>query len=210
MVQHLLENSFNYLLSIFNLLWQWSEVPAGWWVADIIPVLKPRKDDTILANYKPISLMSCLSKTRQRMVIWCLSWFLERCNLLLDVQCGFHVGISLVNYLASFETAMWEAFLQCGMPSLAWRRGMLPPGTFTLWRPCMYGAQGQTPSVPAELPVTSEYGTAWQPCAALDRSCCWWHWYPAFGIILTISYWGVSGELTNLKTINGLFYVIII
>ena len=62
-LKHLLKNSLDYLLTIFNDIWLNDKSPKSWKIATIIPIPKPGKDSWRPANYHPIALASCLSKT---------------------------------------------------------------------------------------------------------------------------------------------------
>ena len=67
-LKHLLKNSLNYLLKIFNGIWINGTFPESWKIATIIPISKPGKDDSNAANYCPIALTSCLCKTVEHIV----------------------------------------------------------------------------------------------------------------------------------------------
>ena len=67
-LKHLPDNSLLVLLDIFNGIWENGNFPDAWREATIIPIAKPGKDPTKAANYRPISLTSCLCKTFERMI----------------------------------------------------------------------------------------------------------------------------------------------
>ena len=66
------------LLDIFNDIWASGEIPECWKEATVIPLPKPGKEQKNPSNYCPISLMSCLCKTMERMINTRLVWFLEK------------------------------------------------------------------------------------------------------------------------------------
>lgn len=70
------------LLEMVNFVWQYSEVPADWEEAVIVPVPKLRKGSTLPENYRYISLTGCLCKAMERMVNWHIVLFLERQHFL--------------------------------------------------------------------------------------------------------------------------------
>ena len=59
-LKHLPKNLLDYLLTIFNDIWISIKFPESWKIATIIPISKPGRDSSNLANYRPIALTSCL------------------------------------------------------------------------------------------------------------------------------------------------------
>ena len=76
-----------------------------------IPIPKPGKDASEPSNYRPIALTSCLCKTLERMVNNRLVWFLDKNNLIVDVQSEFRRQRSTIDHLVRFETFIREAFI---------------------------------------------------------------------------------------------------
>ena len=68
------------ILDIFSDIWVSGEIPVCWKEATVIPIPKPGR------LQKPISLMSCLSKTMERMINTRLVWLLEKNNILTKYQ----------------------------------------------------------------------------------------------------------------------------
>ena len=62
MLKHLPEHGKGYLLEIYNKCFQVSYFPERWRRAIVVPILKPKKDGSSAANYRPIALTSCLCK----------------------------------------------------------------------------------------------------------------------------------------------------
>ena len=58
------------LLRLINLTWEKSRIPSGWKKTEITPIPKPKDP----GKFRPISLLSCLSKTAERMVLNRLQW----------------------------------------------------------------------------------------------------------------------------------------
>ena len=52
------------LLALVNATWRDGVVPKEWVVAEIIPIPKPGKDLSKASSWRPISLTSCMAKTR--------------------------------------------------------------------------------------------------------------------------------------------------
>ena len=56
------------LLALFNQSWQTGKFPNQWTEAVVVPILKKGKEKREKANYRPISLLSCLGKLMERLV----------------------------------------------------------------------------------------------------------------------------------------------
>ena len=110
-LKHLPLTSLSVLLDLFNDIWQSGEFPKSWREALVIPIPKPGKDASEPSNYRPIALTSCLCKTLERMVNDRLVWFLEKNNLIVDVQSGFRRQRGTLDHLIRFETFIREAFI---------------------------------------------------------------------------------------------------
>ena len=74
------------LLDIYNHYWNTGTFPTSWKEAIIIPILKKGKDRPSKTSYRPISLLSCLGKTMERMVNRRLQHHLEENGLLSPLQ----------------------------------------------------------------------------------------------------------------------------
>ena len=83
----------------------------SWREALVIPIPKPGKDASDPANYRPVALTSCLCMTLERMVNDRLVWFLEKNNLIVDVQSRFRRQHGTIDHLVHFETFVREAFI---------------------------------------------------------------------------------------------------
>lgn len=78
-----------HIFSIYNASIQLHHVPQEWKTANIIPLRKPKKDDyTLPKAYRPISLLSTLSKGLEAVIAKRLSYLTERHHLLPDNHFG--------------------------------------------------------------------------------------------------------------------------
>ena len=111
-IKKLPKTCLNLLLEIFNTTWIEEKFPKAWKQAIIIPIAKQGKDDTNSANYRPISLTSCLCKTMERMINQRLIWYLESNELIADMQCGYRKNRSCIDHLINLETFIREAFIR--------------------------------------------------------------------------------------------------
>ena len=82
------------LLRLINVSWSASTLPRSWKQADIVPIPKPREP----GKYRPISLLSCLGKTAERMVLNRLQWVLGHPHENLH---GFTRGMSTSHSIAT-------------------------------------------------------------------------------------------------------------
>ena len=109
--------------------------PAAWKEARVTPVHK-KKEKTDPSNYRPISLLSVVSKLLERVVAEQLTAHLEEHHLLSPRQYGFRKGRSAQDLLLLLAKT-WHDALDSGRPSLVialdiagafdrvWHRGLL-------------------------------------------------------------------------------------
>ena len=109
-LRHMSDNAFNFLLGLYNFIWQTGDFPSSWSAAVVLPIPKPGKDHLRVNNYRPISLTSCVCKVMEKMVNARLMWYLETNNLLTPVQYGFRKMRSTSDALLSLESHICEAF----------------------------------------------------------------------------------------------------
>lgn len=110
MFKHMPENGREYLLKVFNLLWQENHFHPAWRSANVLPIPKPGKDHSDPVNYRPIALTSCVCKLFERMINNRLVEFLENKKQLSNIQCGFRKNRSAVDHLVRFDTFVRQAF----------------------------------------------------------------------------------------------------
>ena len=82
------------LLQLINKSWESSSLPQSWKRATIVPIPKPKEP----GNYRPISLLSCLAKTAERMVLNRLLWKMGPPHEHLH---GFTRGMSTAHSIAT-------------------------------------------------------------------------------------------------------------
>lgn len=93
--------SKEYLLYIFNEIWNTGKIPEDWRSIIIVPFLKNGKPPENEKSYRPISLASCVLKTFERLVKYRLDWWLENNEILPPSQHGFRKNRSVVEAQAS-------------------------------------------------------------------------------------------------------------
>ena len=89
------------LCHLINLSFSTGVVPTQLKIAKIIPIFKSG-DPLCMDNYRPISLLSCFSKTFEKIACIRLSIFLENNKLLSDNQFGFRSNHSTVHPMLKF------------------------------------------------------------------------------------------------------------
>ena len=91
------------LLGLINHSWTTGEVPSSWKNSIVIPILKANKEPTDPDSYRPVSLISCVSKVLEKMVNKRLYWQLEKNDSFSDTQCGFRKKRSTEDILVGLE-----------------------------------------------------------------------------------------------------------
>ena len=82
------------LMYIFNACLIHCYFPDRWKLSIITPVPKPGKPSNDLASYRPISLLSCLGKIFERIILTRVQDYLDNHNILPNHQFGFRKGHS--------------------------------------------------------------------------------------------------------------------
>lgn len=80
------------LLNIFNQSFITGQLPTSWKIGTVIPILKPGKDPTKTQSYRPITLLSCISKVLERIIQNRLEYIIVKNKYLKPEQCGFVRG----------------------------------------------------------------------------------------------------------------------
>ena len=88
------------LLDVFNQSWTSGVFPSAWKEAIMVPIPKKGKDKTKKNSYRPISLLSCIGKTMERMVNKRLLHHLEKNNLITSAQSAFRKHRSTEDQIA--------------------------------------------------------------------------------------------------------------
>jgi hypothetical protein len=76
----------------------------------IVTILKPRKDPALTDSYRPISLLSCISKLIERMLLLRFELWAEESGNLSGTQFGFRKGKRTTDSLAVLTTEVKTAF----------------------------------------------------------------------------------------------------
>ena len=111
MIKQLSEDSLNYLLKFYNLVFKNHLFPETWKEAIVIPILKPGKDATKCSSYRPIALITCLSKIMEKIINKRLMWYLEKKKIINKSQCGFRKGRNTTDHLTRLTSDILEALV---------------------------------------------------------------------------------------------------
>ncbi|GFW56652.1 RNA-directed DNA polymerase from mobile element jockey [Trichonephila clavipes] len=87
------------LLDILIFSWKIGRLPHDWKRAIIIPILKPGKDTSTSASYRPIALTSFVCKLMERLVLARLNVHLNINGLLPSEQYGYRKGHGAVDQI---------------------------------------------------------------------------------------------------------------
>ena len=175
------------LTKLINLSLSTSKVPnyKDWKIANVIPLFK-KGDKHERNNYRPVSLLSCVSKILERIVFKHLFNYLREHGLLSKDQSGFQPGDSTVNQLSFLYHFLAEALDQkkdvhivfCDIKKAfdrVWHKGLIYKlrkigisGTLLLWfmdylndrhqRVVVRGQQSEVGSIKAGVPQGSVLG----------------------------------------------------
>ena len=110
MLKHLPRSGMDFLLYIFNLSWFSHSFPSIWNTSSIIPIHKMGKPLGSPASFRPISLISCVSKLFERIILSRLLFFLESISILFPRQAGFRPGRSTLDRILYLSQSISDGF----------------------------------------------------------------------------------------------------
>lgn len=111
LLQQLPPTGKNTLLNIFNEIWSTGNLPDCWKTSLIVPIPKQRssKEKHNVRNYRPISLLSCMSKVLEKIVNRRLVQELEKNNLLSACHYAYRNGKGTEPYFCDLEQTISKA-----------------------------------------------------------------------------------------------------
>ena len=89
MLRHLSKHAIQHLTLLFNSLLQLGYFLTLWKAAKVIPIHKQNKPPSDANSYRPISLLSSISKLLERIIASRLTTFINQNHLIPDTQFGF-------------------------------------------------------------------------------------------------------------------------
>ncbi|GFV16038.1 RNA-directed DNA polymerase from mobile element jockey [Trichonephila clavipes] len=99
-----------FITLLINQLFKNKYFPNSWKTAVVIPILKPEKDSALPSKYRPISLLSCLSKVYEFVLLQRLNQHSADSNFIIPQQCGFRPKCSTVHQLLRVTELIHSGF----------------------------------------------------------------------------------------------------
>ena len=100
------------LAELFSKCLEESCVPDCWKVSSVVPVFKNVGKRSTAKNYRPVSLLSVISKVFEKLVNNRIVDHLEKCGLFSDFQYGFRSSRSTADLLTVVSDRIARGFLQ--------------------------------------------------------------------------------------------------
>ena len=88
--------------NLFNSCLETSSIPDEWKIAHLTPCFKGKGSKSDVNNYRPISVLSPLSKVFESLIAVRITNYFEKNNLLFNSQFGFRKGLSCELALNTF------------------------------------------------------------------------------------------------------------
>ena len=105
------EPKLSYILAeLFNKCLKESCFPDCWKVSSVVPVFKNVGERFTAKNYRPVSLLSVVSKVFEKLVNNSILDHLEKCDLFSDFQYGFRSSRSTADLLTVVSDRIARAF----------------------------------------------------------------------------------------------------
>ena len=109
------ETELSYILAeLFNKCLKESCFPDCWKVSSVVPVFKNVGERSNAKNYRPVSLLSVVSKVFEKLVNNRIVDHLEKCGLFSDFQYGFRSSRSTADLLTVVSDRIARAFNRSG------------------------------------------------------------------------------------------------
>ena len=104
------KNILKLIVTLFRSAYKIGYFPEQWKRASIKMIPKPGKDDRIVKNFRPISLLPCLGKIFERIIAQRLSSFLESKNLFSKYQAGYRKGRMTTEHILRLSEETCSSF----------------------------------------------------------------------------------------------------
>ena len=104
------EPELSYMAELFNKCLKESCFPECWKVSSVVPVFKNAGERSTAKNYRPVNLLSVVSKVFEKLVNNRIVDHLEKCGLFSDFQYGFRSCRSTADLLTVVSDRIARAF----------------------------------------------------------------------------------------------------
>ena len=98
-------------VNLFNHVFDTGIIPEAWPAGKIIPIYKQKGDKSDPANYRPITLLSCMGKLFTSVINNRLQSFAEKYEKISECQAGFRKSFSTTDHIFALHTLINS--LQC-------------------------------------------------------------------------------------------------
>lgn len=98
------------IMFIFNAILRLGSYPSSWKVSEIVMIPKPGKDASQVESYRPISLLSILSKLFEKLFLQSLTPYLIENQIIPEHQFGFRAKHSTIEQVHRIVTLIRSAF----------------------------------------------------------------------------------------------------
>lgn len=99
LIKKLPESTLSFLVKIFNKCFQLAYFPDKWKNAKVVPILKPDKNPAEASSYRPISLLSSISKLFEKIILSRMMVHINENSIFAEEQFGFRHGHSTTHQL---------------------------------------------------------------------------------------------------------------
>ncbi|CAL1267288.1 unnamed protein product [Larinioides sclopetarius] len=99
-----------YITLILNIMMEKSYFPNCWKTAVVVPIAKPNQNLELPQNYRPISLLSSLSKVYESVLLKRLNQFLDDKKIIISEQFGFRKNLSTSHQLLRVTELIYDGF----------------------------------------------------------------------------------------------------
>ena len=110
MIRELPNTALRLVLFIFNAMLRIGYYPSSWKLSEIIMIPKPGKDASQVSSYRPISLLSILSKLFEKIFLYALTPHLNAHQIIPVHQFGFRKGHSTIEQVHRIVILIRKAF----------------------------------------------------------------------------------------------------
>lgn len=84
---------------LFNSVFDSGNIPNAWLEGVIIPIYKHKGDSNVAANYRPITILSCLGKLFTAVLNQRLTKYLDENETVNENQAGFRKGYGVTDHI---------------------------------------------------------------------------------------------------------------